>query len=56
MGTTLCNDAASAWRRHARTETVATFANQFTGLISTFHIITPVLLPALLSIFNAVAA
>ena len=42
MGATLGDYAAATWCRHARAETVATLAYQFTWLIGPFHIDMPV--------------
>ena len=37
MGAAACNDTAACGSCHAGTEAMAAFANQFTGLIGTFH-------------------
>jgi hypothetical protein len=41
LGTTTVNNLATIFSCHARTETVAAFANKVARLISTFHILTP---------------
>jgi len=41
LGTTTVNNPTTVFSCHARTETVAAFANKVARLESTFHILTP---------------
>jgi len=56
MRTPFGYDAATTWGGHARAESVATFAYQFAGLISPFHIITPIKIGPLVNLNVSVGA
>ena len=42
FGAAACENSDTTFGGHARAEAVTAFANQFTGLISPFHIFTPI--------------